>query len=348
VLKYTCGGSMTKIFDFKERINEKELQEIVEIIKKGNLVIFPTETVYGIGADALNKEAVDRIFIAKGRANDNPLIVHISDFSMLDDLVEEPTILEKKLMDAFMPGPFTLILKKKEIIPDNVSAKLDTVGIRMPSNKIAHDLIEKSQTPIAAPSANVSSRPSGTKIEDIKDEFKDRVDIIIDGGETQVGLESTVVKVINDIPTILRPGKITPEDIIEITGICKLSDNLFKKSVGVVESPGMKYKHYAPNNKCLLVFSHDKNKLVDIINANLKKKTLIIGNEKNKNKFNCYKYLSYGFTLEEISHNIFSLLRRADKYNPDLIIIEGVAKEGLGIAIMNRLIRAASYNYIEK
>lgn len=339
---------MTKIFDFKKEINSEELKQAAKSIQNGNLVIFPTETVYGIGANALNYKAVDNIFLAKGRENDNPLIVHIADFDMLDDLVDNISPLEKKLMDAFMPGPFTLILKKKDIIPNNVSANLDTVGIRMPANKIAHDLIKEANIPIAAPSANISSRPSGTNIEDIKEEFNNKVDIIIDGGETSVGLESTVVKVIDGIPTILRPGKITPEDIIEIIGICKLSDNLFKKADGIVESPGMKYKHYAPNNKCILIYSEDENKLIDLVQKNIKSKTLIIGNEKHKDKYDSYKYLSYGITLDDISHNIFSLLRKADKYEPDLIIIEGVKKEGLGIAIMNRLIRASSYNYIEE
>ena len=343
---------MTMIFDFKNGINKNELSLASESIRSGNLVIFPTETVYGIGANALDSKAVDDIFIAKGRANDNPLIVHIAEFDMLDDLVKEITPLEQKLMDAFMRGPFTLILKKKDVIPNNVSANLDTVGIRMPANKIAHDLIKQANVPIAAPSANISSRPSGTNIEDIKEEFNNKVDIIIDGGETSVGLESTVVKVIDGVPTILRPGKITPEDIIEITGICKLSDNLFEKvnADGIVESPGMKYKHYAPNNKCILIYNEDENKLINLIQKNIKSKTLVIGNEKHKDKYEykCYKYLSYGITLEDISHNIFSLLRKADKYNPDLIIIEGVKKEGLGIAIMNRLIRASSYNYIEE
>lgn len=339
---------MTKIFDFKNGIENEKINEAGKSIRNGNLVIFPTETVYGIGANALDSNAVDNIFIAKGRANDNPLIVHIADFDMLGDLINEVTPLEKKLMDNFMPGPFTLILKKKDIIPVNVSANLDTVGIRMPQNKIAHDLIKAAGVPIAAPSANISSRPSGTKISDIKDEFNNKVDIIIDGGETSVGLESTVVKVIDNIPTILRPGKITPEDIIEVVGICKLSDNIFKKAEGVVESPGMKYKHYAPHNKCILVYNDDQNKLIDLVKNNIKDKTLIIGNENNKNQYICYKFLSYGTTLEDISHNIFSLLREADKYEPDLIIIEGVKKQGLGIAIMNRLIRASSYNYIEE
>lgn len=340
---------MTKIFDFKNEINEIKLNEAAQSIKDGKLVIFPTETVYGIGADALNSKAVDDIFIAKGRANDNPLIVHISNFNMLNDLTKDINETEQKLIDAFMPGPFTLILKKKDIIPNNVSANLNTVGIRMPSNKIAHDLIEKANIPIAAPSANISTRPSGTNIDDIKDEFNNKVDIIIDGGNTDIGLESTVVKVINNIPTILRPGKITPEDIIQITGTCKLSNNIYKKAEGLIESPGMKYKHYAPNTKCLLIYSKDDKILNETIINNITNNTLIIGSEENKNKYNC-KYLSYGQkdNLNEISHNIFSLLRKADKYKPNLIIIEGVVKKGLGIAIMNRLIRASGYNYIEK
>lgn len=341
---------VTRVYDFKNGINNLALKESGEKIRNGKLVIFPTETVYGIGANALDSKAVDDIFIAKGRANDNPLIVHVSDFAMMKDLVEEPNAMEKKLLDAFMPGPFTLILKKKNIIPNNVSANLDTVGIRMPSNKIAHDLIEEAGVPIAAPSANVSSRPSGTQVEDIIDEFQDKVDIIIDGGMTNIGLESTVVKVIDGIPTILRPGKITPEDIMAVVGVCKLSDNLFKKVDGVVESPGMKYKHYAPKSKCLLVYSDSDEEIINIVQENITYKTLIIGCDEHTSSYDCYKYLNYGKKLDydAISHNIFAYLRQADKYNPDLIIIEGVKKEGLGIAIMNRLIRAAGYNYIEK
>ncbi len=227
---------MTKII---KDLNESVLKEIGASIRKGELVIFPTETVYGIGADATNKKAVDSIFIAKGRANDNPLIVHISNFHMMKDLVETPSNMEQLLIDSFMPGPFTLILKKKDKIPSNVSAGLDTVGIRMPDHEIARKIIEYSNTPIAAPSANISSKPSGTKIEDIKEEFDGKVSYIVDGGETKIGIESTVCKVIDGIPTILRPGKITPEDIKEIAGIVKLDEHIYKKADGKVESPGM-------------------------------------------------------------------------------------------------------------
>ena len=344
---------MTKIIDFKDGIQEWELKEIKKSFTDGKLVIFPTETVYGIGANALDKDAVDSIFIAKGRAQDNPLIVHISNFKMLKDLVEEPNEIEQKLIDALMPGPFTLILKKKKgVIPDNVTCGLDTVGIRFPENKIAQEIIEYTGLPIAAPSANISSRPSGTNIDDIKDEFDGKVDLIVDGGDTKIGLESTVCKVINGVPTILRPGKITPEDLEAIIGNVDIDKHVFEntKSDEKVESPGMKYKHYAPNTKCILIYGHTDQDYIDLINEHREKKTTIIGFTEHKDLFKDVTYHDLGSKdkLEEISHNIFSLLRKADKDNADIIIIEGVQKKGLGIAIMNRLLRSCSFNYYEK
>ena len=219
-----------KILDWKDNIKENELFEVCNSLKEGKLVIFPTETVYGIGANALDNKAVDEIFIAKGRANDNPLIVHLDNKESITKYAYISNDIEKKLIDSFMPGPFTLILKKKGNIPYNVSAGLDTVGIRIPSNNIAHTILEKSKLPIAAPSANVSGKPSGTDINDIKEEFNNKVSYIIDGNVTDIGLESTVVKIIDNIPTILRPGFITKEDIINAVGIVKVDDNIFKKA----------------------------------------------------------------------------------------------------------------------
>lgn len=330
------------------KYDSKYLDNIKKSLVSGKLIIFPTETVYGLGANALDFNAVDSIFIAKGRANDNPLIVHLASKSDIEKYAIVSNDIERKLIDNFMPGPFTLILKKKNIIPCNVSAGLDTVGIRIPNNPIAHKILEYTGIPIAAPSANISGKPSGTQINDIELEFKDKVDYIIDGSESKIGLESTVVKVIDDIPVILRPGYITKEDIINAVGDCKLSDNLFKKNIeGTVESPGMKYRHYAPKNETIMIYSNNKDTLNYLVKENINGKTIIIGSNKLKN-IECYKFINYGNTLEEISHNIFHLLRIADQYNPDLIIIEGVEKTGLGLAIMNRLIRACSYNYIEK
>ncbi len=336
-----------KILDWKERINVNELDQVNKCLKSGGLVIFPTETVYGIGANALDSKAVDSIFEAKGRANDNPLIVHLDDKHNILKYAYISNAMEQKLIDTFMPGPFTLILKKNAIIPNNVSANLDTVGIRIPSNKIAHTILETSMLPIAAPSANVSGKPSGTDISDIINEFDGKVDYIIDGNVTDIGLESTVVKVIDGIPTILRPGFITKEDILNAVGIVKVSDNIFKKVDGPVESPGMKYKHYAPNHECKLIYIQDKSELVNYFKDIATKETVIIGSSKLKD-IPCKKYLYYGDKLTEIAHNIFKLLRLADTYEPDIILIEGVSKDSLGLAIMNRLIRACNYNYIER
>ncbi len=186
---------------------KKEIMEAAQIIKNGGIVLFPTETVYGIGANSLNDEAVKKIFIAKGRAQDNPLILHISDMDMLNKIAENITELEYKLMDAFWPGPFTIILNKKKNIANVATCFGDTVGVRMPSNKIAHDLIKEANLPIAAPSANVSGKPSGTNLQDIKEELQNKVDYIIDGGECDIGIESTVVRWIDGEVKILRPRK---------------------------------------------------------------------------------------------------------------------------------------------
>lgn len=329
-------------------LNALEINEAVKSIKNNDLVIFPTETVYGLGANALSKKAVDKIFLAKKRPSNNPLIVHLSKKEDIKKYAIIENEMEKLLIDSFMPGPFTLILKKKNNIPNNVTCNLDTVGIRIPENKIAQEFIEKCQVPIAAPSANLSSRPSGTNVKDIFDEFSSSVPFIIDGGNTKVGLESTVVKVIDDVPTILRPGFITKEDIEMVCGECKIIKEVLEKAVTTkVESPGLLYKHYAPNCKCIVVYSDNLVELRALIEENKTNKTLIIGSNKIKS-IPCYKFLNYGDNYLEIAHNIFHLLREADSYNPDLIIIEGVKKDGLGLAIMNRLMRTCSFNYFEK
>ena len=330
--------------------NIEENKDILfQEIESDNLVIFPTETVYGIGANAISSKAVNKIFEVKTRAKNNPLIVHLKNKNEIEKYAIISNQGEKKLIDTFMPGPITVILKKKDIIPSCVTASLDTVGIRVPENMIAHRFLEIVDKPIAAPSANISSRPSGTKVSDIKDEFEGKVNYIIDGGESKIGLESTVIKVIDNIPTILRPGYITREMIESVVGVCNVSSHVLKEvdTSSVVESPGMLYRHYAPNTKCLLIYSKDTDILKKTIKDNLVDKTIILGSNKLKN-IECYKFINYGENLEEISHNIFSLLRKCDTYKANLIIIEGVEKVGLGLAIMNRLIRTSNFNYIEK
>lgn len=341
----------SKYADLKANEDLNKIKEAAVEIKEGKIVLFPTETVYGIGANALDEKAVNKIFEAKGRASDNPLIVHICNLDMLNDLVQEIGETEEKLITNFWPGPLTIIFNRRECIPNNVTAGLDTVGIRMPSNSVARKLIEFAGLPIAAPSANISGKPSGTKVEDIIDELDGKVDYILDAGMVEIGVESTVIRVVDNEVHILRPGKITVEDIQSLGIDVVIEKQIMEecKTEEKVMSPGMKYRHYAPNTKCLLVYSDDKNKLVERINEEIKleKNVLVLGRTNNLNKYKTDNKLDMGNSLEDISKNIFTLLRKVDKYNVDLVIIEGVKREGLGLAIMNRLIRACEHNYIE-
>ena len=342
-----------KLIDLKNSNEYYKIKDASDVIKNGGLVLFPTETVYGIGANGLDEKAVKKIFEAKGRAQDNPLILHIANIDMLDEIATGITDLEYKLMDAFWPGPLTIILNKKEIVPNVVTGGLNTVAVRMPKNIIANKLIEYAAVPIAAPSANISGKPSGTCLEDIYEELADKMDYIIDGGKCEVGLESTVVKVENGQVKILRPGKITKEQIEEIINNVQYDKHIFEdlKPNELVLSPGMKYKHYAPETKCVLIYSKENYKMVDKINEMIKEdiNSLVICSNENMNKYNSKITLNYGSSKnkEQIASNIFTLLRKVDMLNVDTVYIEGIEKEGIGIAIMNRLIRACSHNYIE-
>lgn len=342
-----------KLIDLKDSKEYNKIEDAAKVIQNGGLVLFPTETVYGIGANGLDENAVRKIFEAKGRAQDNPLILHISSTDMLDKIATGITEIEYKLMDAFWPGPFTIVLNKQEIVPSVVTGGLNTVAVRMPANIIANKLIQYAGVPIAAPSANISGKPSGTCLEDIYSELADKMDYIIDGGKCEVGLESTVVKVENGQVKILRPGKITKEQIEEIINNVEYDKHIFEdlKPDDVVLSPGMKYKHYAPETKCVLVYSKENEKMITKINELAKEnnKTLVICSNENVDKYRAQIVLNYGSTnkKEEIASNIFTLLRKVDALDVDTVYIEGIEKEGIGIAIMNRLIRACSHNYIE-
>lgn len=330
-----------------------KLQDAGKIIADGGLVLFPTETVYGLGANGLNEEAVKSIYTAKGRSSDNPLILHISDYEMLKTISQNISEVEYKLMNAFWPGPFTIILERTPIVPNIVTSGLNTVGVRMPSNKIAHNLIKYSGVPIAAPSANISGKPSGTNLDDISEELFNKVDYIINGGNCDIGLESTVVRVIDNIPHILRPGRITAEQLKSVAGDVIIDEHVLGKleKNQKVLSPGMKYRHYAPQSKCILVYSKDNSKMVNKINELLSEyeNPVVISCTENIELYNTENKIDIGSkkNLEEISKNLFTDLRKVDKYNPDIVIIEGVEKSGIGLAIMNRLIRACEYNYIE-
>lgn len=340
----------------KQEVNIKEIEEAAEEIKKGNLVLFPTETVYGIGANALDEEAVKKIFEAKGRAGDNPLIVHVSSINMVNEIVENISDIEKKLIEKFWPGPLTIIFnrKSKEIIPNVVTANLNTVGVRMPSNLIALKLIESANVPIAAPSANISGKPSGTNVEDIMQELEEKVNYILDGGSTAIGLESTVIRVVGNKINILRPGKITKEELEEVAQNVEIDSHVLGKveKDEIVASPGMKYRHYAPTTSCMMIYSNDEYKMISRINEEIikleqeGKKVLVLGKKNHLDKYIANNKWNMGKDLNEIAKNIFMLLRKVDKEKVDFVIIEGVESKGLGLAITNRLIRACAYNYI--
>ena len=314
----------------------EELKKAAEAIKKGGLVAFPTETVYGLGADALNKNAVKKIFEVKKRPLDNPLIVHISSLDEIHRIAELNPI-AKKLIDAFFPGPLTVVMKKKEIVPDETTGGLKTVAVRMPDHKIALRLIEYSETPIAAPSANIAGRPSPTRAEHVIEDLFGKVDVIVDGGETQIGLESTVVDTTTYPVKILRPGAVTKEMLSEIVEV------EYKGEVEIPLSPGMKYRHYSPRAP-LYVFVGDysrvRSKIAEFA-ENVEKcgmKVVILARKKDVYEGNV---IELGERLEDVARNLFSALRRADSMNPDIIVAEGVEEKGIGVAIMNRLRKAA-------
>lgn len=343
-------------YNWKENTNIEELKIVCNLIKNGEIVIFPTETVYGIGANAFDEKAVGKIFMAKARPSDNPLIVHIADKRMIPEIATEITEVEQKLIDHFFPGPFTLILKKTKKIPDIVSAGLETVAIRMPDNIIARGIITFSGVPIAAPSANISGKPSGTSVEDIRRELEGKVSAIVDGGGTEIGLESTVVKVIEEVPCILRPGKITAEEIKKVTGEVEFAHGIFSpvKNDEKIESPGLKHQHYAPATPAKLMYAEDEKDLIFQMNKMIKSykgDIVVLGFEEHKEQIvvSKHRFVSLGSrkSLEEIAQNLYSSLRKADQLGGKMILIEGVKKEGLGMAIMNRLLRSCSYDYEE-
>ena len=334
-----------------DNIDENEIKKQALLLKEGKTVIFPTETVYGLGANALDEEAVKRIYEAKGRPSDNPLIVHIynkEDINKLADNISEKAI---KVMDAFWPGPITIVLNKKDIVPKTTSGGLNTVAIRMPAHKIAQALIKESGIPIAAPSANISGRPSPTKGAHVKDEMQGRVSGIILGDDCNYGLESTVLDMTEDTPMILRPGSITKEDLENLIGEVLLDPSLEKKEDNKkAKAPGMKYTHYSPNAEVYIV-SGDKENVVNEINKKIKEntsnnlKTGVMCLEENKYKYDGF-CISLGKTLDEVGSNLFGTLIEMDNNNIDIIYSEEFPNEGVGRAIMNRLLKSAGYKII--
>ena len=334
----------TKCLDMTKKINLDQIKEASDAINRGSLVAFPTETVYGLGANALDEEAVKSIFIAKGRPQDNPLIVHISDIKQLGLIAKEVPENAKKLMDKFWPGPLTILFKRSKNISDSVTAGLETVGVRMPSNKIALSLINEAGVPIAAPSANVSGKPSPTKAWHVLSDFNGKIDYIIDGGQTGYGLESTVVDVI-DSPMVLRPGGITLEMLKEVDDRF-IMDPALDKNVKKAKSPGQKYRHYAPNAD-VEVYVLEGEKLRERINErikNINKKDIgLMLTSENVDFFKEYEIIDLGDKNkpEMAAEQLFEGFRVLDKKNVSLIIVEGFIEKHMGLAVMNRLKKAA-------
>lgn len=331
------------------------IEEAGKVIRNGGTVAFPTETVYGLGANALDDEAVKKIFIAKGRPQDNPLIIHVST-KEISGLVKDVPEVAQKIIDKFWPGPLTVILEKKDIIPNVTSANLNTIGIRMPNSEIALKLIELAERPIAAPSANISGRPSPTEVERCVEDLNGRVDYIIGGESSDIGVESTIVDCTVNPPLVLRPGGITLEMLKEINPEIELDKALKSKPNDDFKpkSPGMKYKHYAPNAH-LKIIKGKNEKTIEIINEIVENyiekgnDVAILTTNENLNKFNNGKVISLGSEndLKEIAKNLFEALRKCDDLGVQYILCQGFEENGVGLAIMNRLNKAAGYDILE-
>ena len=331
------------------------IEEAGKVIRNGGTVAFPTETVYGLGANALDDEAVRKIFIAKGRPQDNPLIIHVST-KEISELVKDVPEVAQKIIDKFWPGPLTVILEKKDIIPNVTSANLNTIGIRMPNSEIALKLIELAERPIAAPSANISGRPSPTEVERCVEDLNGRVDYIIGGESSDIGVESTIVDCTVNPPLVLRPGGITLEMLKEINPEIELDKALKSKPNDDFKpkAPGMKYKHYAPNAH-LKIIKGKNEKTIEIINEIVENyiekgnDVAILTTNENLNKFNNGKVISIGSEndLKEIAKNLFEALRKCDDLRVQYILCQGFEENGVGLAIMNRLNKAAGYDILE-
>ncbi|MEA5004740.1 MAG: L-threonylcarbamoyladenylate synthase [Christensenella sp.] len=322
-------------------------------LKKGGLVVFPTETVYGLGANALSPEAVKNIFFAKGRPQDNPLIVHIAEQGQLDGLVTEVNDMACALMDAFWPGPLSIVMKKTDVIPPEVSAGLETVAVRMPDNDIARGIIALAGVPVAAPSANTSGKPSPTLAMHAYEDLCGRVPLIIDGGPCRVGVESTVVDMTGEVPLVLRPGDITPEMIAQVAGDVRVHPSIMGEVEAgeVCASPGMKYKHYSPEAK-VTVLTGDKKEVAKTVNTMYHngrtqgKKTAVLCLDDCAELYPDIKYIVFlGKDAHGAEAALFRVLREMDDQNFEAVLFHA-QEEKMGLAVMNRIIRAAGHEII--
>ena len=328
-----------------------------DILRKGGLVAFPTETVYGLGADALNQKAVSALFKAKKRPTDNPPIIHVENINDIYRIAEKIPSKAVKLMKELWPGPLTLVFKRSKTIPDVTVAGLDTIAVRMPKHAVALALIRESHCPIAAPSANLAGKPSPTSAQHVFDDLNGRIDAILDGGQTQIGVESTVLDLSVDPPLILRPGGTPLEALRRILGDVKLHPFVVAEKdfpIETIRSPGMKHKHYAPKAQVIVVEG-----AVWAVMATIKsliaaywlqdKQVGVLATDETAWAYEADAVKSLGSRrdVDAMAVNLFKLLREFDEENVDVIIAESVPTEGLGLAIMNRLRKASGYNIVK-
>lgn len=327
--------------------SDNDILLAAELINRGEVVGIPTETVYGLAADAMNEEAVRKIFAAKGRPADNPLIVHISSFDMVYDIASEIPELAYKLAQKFWPGPLTMIMPKSDKIPCVTSGGLDTVGIRYPAHPVAQALINASGKALAAPSANLSGSPSPTNCARVYEDMKGRIPAIIDGGESDVGVESTVISFEDDGIRILRPGKISAEDLLTVTDKVYIDKGVLAQldANAVVKSPGMKYKHYSPKADIVLI-EGDVESFKRYVTENKDDETFCLLFDESE-AVEGVKYLTYGITSEEQAHYLFERLREFDEMGAKTVYARCPSKEGVGLAVYNRILRSAGFNLIK-
>ncbi|MFC5793771.1 L-threonylcarbamoyladenylate synthase [Thalassorhabdus alkalitolerans] len=329
---------------------DENIQKAGMWISCGEVVALPTETVYGLGGNANSEEAIEKIFLAKGRPSDNPLIVHISERKQLSELVSHIPLIAEKFMNAFWPGPLTLILPKTEQVSEKVTGGLSTVAVRMPDHPVAQAVIKAAGVPVAAPSANRSGRPSPTTAEHVRHDLDGRIAGIIDGGPTGYGLESTVVDCTRDVPMILRPGGVTREELEEVAGVVEVDPALISDNE-VPRSPGLKYRHYAPDAPLTLVEGSTaflQEKIKEVEEEGLK--TGVITVDELIQEIHADHVISYGSNddIKEVAAKLYDTLRRADKLEADVLFSVTFPKEGVGAAVMNRLEKAAGGRIIKE
>ncbi len=331
-------------------LDEFSLKEAAKLILNGETVAFPTETVYGLGANAFDENAVKKIFAAKGRPSDNPLIVHVANKEQVFSLASCVPDSALKLMDAFMPGPITMVLPKKDCIPSVVTGNMDTVGIRIPSHEGARRFLSACNVPIAAPSANSSGKPSPTSAKHVFDDLNGKIPLILDGGECSGGVESTVISLCSQVPMLLRPGLVTYEQLCTCLGSVDIHPSVLENNkVDKAASPGMKYKHYSPKARVVIANGGFAlaNELYDAAKE-CGKNPVIMWDEDELDKVRHSFILMKHCNSFDAARNLFSLLRKADDMGYDFVIVQAVSEKGAGLSVMNRLLRASAFTVIQK